>query len=151
MALTTAIFGMRIWPAYMMSGLAVIGLGLGIMTVNNFHTVSTMQATAKEADLSKIGNGRPAIVQIHDPQCSLCQTLQDQTRDILSAFEAEKFEYLVANIKTQKGSRFAVRYGVPHVTLLLFDAKGKMIQSIRGPIRTAILTSIIADHMRRHG
>ena len=81
----------------------------------------------------------------------MCRTLQGQTRDILGAYEDDKFEYLVANIKTEEGSLLAVKHGVSHVTLLLFDAKGKMIQAVRGPIRKSILSGIIAKHMRQYG
>ncbi len=125
-------------------GAAVIG-GAG------YYSVNSIQASMNEADLSRIGNGRPAVVQVHDPQCSLCRTLQSQTRDVLADFEDDRYEYLVANIKTQKGSVLASKYGVPHVTLLLFDPNGKMVQIVRGPTSTASLKNHITVHIQKYG
>ena len=89
--------------------------------------------TVNESDLSRIGQGRPAIVQIHDPQCTLCLTLQKQTRSALAAYDQDSFEFLVANINSRSGRELATRHGVPHVTLLLFDGSGKMMRVVRGP------------------
>ncbi len=127
------------------------GIAAAVVGGVGYYTVSSIQASISEADLGKIGNGRPAIVQIHDPNCGLCRTLQSQTRGVLDAFDAEKFEYLVANIKTRKGSDLAIRYSVPHVTLLLFDPNGEMVRIVRGPVSTPNLRSVIAAHLNRHG
>ncbi|MET1411854.1 hypothetical protein ABVF61_06285 [Roseibium sp. HPY-6] len=85
-----------------------------------------------EHDLTRVGNGRPTIVQIHDPQCSLCRSLQADARKALDMFEEEQLNYVVANIRTAKGKTFANRYGVPHVTLLLFDGKGDLQEVLQG-------------------
>ncbi len=114
-----------------------------------YYSLTAIQASISEADLTKIGNGKPAIVQIHDPQCALCRTLQGQTRDVLGGHDGDTFEYLVANIKTKKGSDLAVRYSVRHVTLLLFDPAGQMVGIIRGPISKSNLRGRIAAHLRR--
>ena len=86
-------------------------------------------------------------MQIHDPQCPLCLTLQRQTRSALAGYDDAGYTYLVANITTDSGYAFANQYGVSHVTLLLFDAAGKMVETVRGPIETAPLESILARHI----
>ena len=110
--------------------------GVGVFSVN------AVRATAREQDLGRIGNGIPAIVQIHDPSCSLCTELQRQTRRALRAFDEEEVGYLVANINGNDGAALAARYGVGHVTLLLFDGGGEMRQVLHGVRRE--------DELRRH-
>ena len=109
---------------------AVLLGGTGYVFANNFAN------TRHEHDLTRVGNGRPTIVQIHDPQCSLCRSLQGDTREALAMFEDGELDYVIANIRTPKGQAFANRYGVPHVTLLLFDGQGELkevLQGQRGP------------------
>jgi len=119
-----------------------------VVAVAGYFTFGYLQSAVAEADLSKIGNGKPAIVQIHDPQCPLCRKLQEQTRSVLSNYDDDKFTYLVANIKTKKGAEFAGQYGVPHVTLLLFDKSGKMVQIVRGPTNESILEGALSAHLK---
>lgn len=109
---------------------AVLLGGTGYVFANNFATMR------HEHDLTRVSNGRPTIVQIHDPQCSLCRSLQGDTREALAMFEDGQLDYVIANIRTDKGQAFANRYGVPHVTLLLFDGQGELkevLQGQRGP------------------
>ena len=117
---------------------------LPVVAIGGYFTFSYLQSAVAEADLTKVGNGKPSIVQIHDPQCGLCKTLQDQTRSALSRFDEDKYEYMVANIKTHKGAQFAGKYGVPHVTLLLFDKRGKLIQIVRGPTTESIIDGALS-------
>ena len=95
--------------------------------------VRDVQATIAEHDLSRIGNGIPTIVQIHDPQCSQCIQLQKNTRSALEGFPDNDLQFLVANIKDARGRRLATEHSVGHVTLILFDADGKRRDILRGP------------------
>ncbi|MEL6800131.1 MAG: hypothetical protein AAFO80_09655 [Pseudomonadota bacterium] len=106
-------------------GAVVLG-GAGVFSVN------AVRATISEQDLSKIGNGIPAIVQIHDPSCAMCTELQRETRKALRAFDDSEFTYLVANIHSEDGSALAARHRAQHVTLLLFDGEGQVRQVLEG-------------------
>ena len=108
------------------------GSAAAIVGVGGWYFAGKVMAGIDEADLSKLGNGRPAIVQIHDPQCTSCRALQRQTRLALDTFEDGSFEYLVANIATPEGRAFADGHGVGHVTLMLFDQNGRVHDIIRG-------------------
>ena len=108
--------------------LAVGGLGL--------FFVQHVRSSIREHDLSRVGNGTPTIVQVHDPECSLCLALQRETRQALQQFEGGQLDYVVANINSSDGRNFANRYGVPHVTLLLFDANGVHRGTLRGQRRS---------------
>jgi len=122
-------------------------IAIAVIAGGGYFAVNKVQATIAEHDLSKIGNGRPAIVQIHDPQCPVCLALQRETRDALSAFNQSDFEYLVANIRSKEGSDFANKYFVPHVTLLLFDGQGKLSKVLNGPNNSDFLKAEFANHL----
>lgn len=126
-------------------------IALPVLIGGTVFSVRSVQATICEADLTKIGKGKPSIVQIHDPNCNLCRTLQRQARKALKSFDDEAMTFLVADINTVKGGAFAARYGVPHVTLLLFDAKGEMVEVVRGPSDIESLRTIFDAHLKRYG
>jgi hypothetical protein len=126
-------------------------IALPVLGGVGFFSVRSVQATICEADLTKVGKGLPTIVQIHDPSCQLCTTLQKQTRRALKEYDPDGHTFLVANIQTAEGGAFARQHGVPHVTLLLFDARGEMKQVVRGPIASHQLEPILAAHMERYG
>ena len=46
-------------------------IGVPVVGVAGLFSVRSVQATMCEHDLTKIGKGSPAIVQIHDPTCQL--------------------------------------------------------------------------------
>jgi len=128
---------------YLRNGtVAAIVLGGG-----GFFAVSKVRATIAEQDLSKIGNGTPAIVQIHDPQCPVCIALQKEARHALLSFEDGELEYLVANIKSKEGSELANKYFVPHVTLLLFDGSGSLVKILNGSHDSDFLRKEFTAHI----
>ncbi|WP_299688029.1 hypothetical protein [uncultured Tateyamaria sp.] len=115
-------------------------LGGGIWGLSSFRTY------AAEHDLSRVGQGAPAIVQVHDPQCPTCTALQKQTRRALRDFDDCGLTYLVADIKTPEGAAFARRFNVPHVTLLLFDGAGDLKRTVRGLHDSPHLAEVFAAH-----
>jgi len=112
---------------------------IAAVCVGGWFIVQDVQATAREHDLTRIGNGVPAIVQIHDPGCSVCAALQKEARAAASGFEDDELQFLVANIKDARGSKLAADNGVPHITLLFFDGKGKRHEIMRGPNDRSVL------------
>lgn len=125
-----------------LSDFASWGVLAAAVAGGGYWAVGSVLARMGEGDLSKIGQGVAAIVQIHDPNCSMCAQLMRSTRQALSTIEDGKLEYAVANIKTTEGRNFAARYNAPHVTLLLFDARGNLVQTINGIQQSATLEPI---------
>lgn len=116
--------------------------GIGAVVLGGIGYVGTgVYAEIVEGDLSKLGNGLPTIVQIHDPQCPRCRALQKETRDALAEFEDGRLQYLVANIRNGDGKRFADKHGVGHVTLILFDGDGKARKTLVGERASGALVS----------
>ena len=107
-------------------------IGTAALGGAGWWAVSGVRAVAAEQDLTRLGDGRPAVVQVHDPQCSLCAQLQRETRKAMKCFEEEDLLFLVANIRTDQGAQFASAHGLPHVTLVLMDDGGRIQQVLQG-------------------
>ncbi|MEO0329879.1 MAG: hypothetical protein AAF217_14950 [Pseudomonadota bacterium] len=121
-------------------------LTIGIVGVGGLSTYfyQDYQANAAERDLSRIGQGFPTIVQVHDPNCSLCNELQRNTKSAISQLDSDQLQYLVADIRTTSGQAFANMHRVPHVTLLLFDANGGLKNVVRGVRKKSELLAIFS-------
>jgi len=81
-------------------------------------------------DLSIIGEGKPVVVQVHDPSCPSCRRLKGATESALETMP--DIVYRIADLTNNEGREIGQRYGVGKVTLLLFDAKGKHVHTIQG-------------------
>ncbi|MEM7240433.1 MAG: hypothetical protein AAF501_21740 [Pseudomonadota bacterium] len=123
------------------------GIGALVLGGIGYYSVTSVMATHAELDLSRVGQGTPTVVQIHDPQCRQCQMLQAEAREAMSAFDEADLTYLVANIRTASGRRLASQHGVGHVTLLLFDGRGELRDTIHGVTDSAILEAQFVRHM----
>lgn len=108
------------------------GLGAAALGGVGWWVVSGVRAVAYEQDLTRMGQGKPSIVQIHDPQCALCTELQREARQALKCFDDADLLYLVASIRTDEGAAFAASLGLPHVTLVLLDGAGDVQQVLQG-------------------
>lgn len=128
-----------------LSRTAKIVIGAGVIGGGSFFAVSAVRATAHEQDVSRIGQGVPTVVQIHDPGCSLCSALQKETRSALKGVDPTELEYVVANVKTDEGSAFAAQHRQPHVTLMLMDPEGAPVQILSGPQDRAVLRQVFRD------
>lgn len=115
------------------------GIAVAVLGGGGWFAVQDVQATMREHDLTRIGNGTPTIVQIHDPNCSMCVALQKETRAALKGFEDDQIQFLVANIRDSRGKKLASEHGVGHVTLLLFDGKGNRREIMRGTNDRSVL------------
>lgn len=127
-----------------------VALGAGALALvggGGWHLVSDVQAGVQETDLSRIGNGVPAVVQVHDPQCPSCLALQRQTRDAMKAFGPDELQYIVARLDTAEGRRLANRHGVGKVTLLLMDGSGRKRRTMTGESTSAALKAAFRLHL----
>ena len=114
-------------------------VGVAALGGGGWYFVSSVHASIVEQDLTRIGNGIPTVVQIHDPQCPRCRALQREARAAISALDGGTIQYLVANIRQSEGRAFAAEQGVGHVTLLLFDGAGERRDVLVGEASAEIL------------
>jgi hypothetical protein len=130
-------------------GFGVLGLaGFGGAGYAGYGMVQRHQA---EHDLSRIGQGKPAVVQVHDPNCPTCTALQRETRRAMAQFGECDLIYLVADINQAAGQVFARRHNVPHVTLVLLDGQGRAVEVLSGMRSRAELRPLLAAHVESYG
>lgn len=129
-----------------LTGTAKLLIGVAVVGGGSVFAVTAVRATAHEQDISRVGQGVPTVVQIHDPNCALCTALQKETRKALKGFDASELDYVVANVKTDEGGAFAARHGQPHVTLMLMDPDGRPVRILNGPQDSGDLRQIFAAH-----
>ncbi|MDW3222740.1 MAG: hypothetical protein R8G34_07580 [Paracoccaceae bacterium] len=121
-------------------------IALGAVAGGGYVAMGSFRAYAAEHDLSRVGQGKPVVVQVHDPQCPTCTALQKQARKALKGFGECDLVYLIADITTPEGRTFAVRHGVGNVTLLLFDGSGGLHQTVEGMRSSDQLDVIFKAH-----
>ncbi|MEM1160023.1 MAG: thioredoxin family protein [Pseudomonadota bacterium] len=144
-------------PQKKMSRREILGLakfaavGGAIVLGGGYYFVSGVMAGIAESDLSKLGNGLPTIVQVHDPGCPSCRALQNETRDALEDFDDTSLQYLVANLASPEGREFGNKYAAGRVTLLLFDGEGRLRDRIQGRTSKEVLSARFRQHLRVSG
>lgn len=123
--------------------------GAAVLVAGGAGTAFAVDFMSKleEQDLSAIGNGTPAVVQIHDPACPDCALLQRAARKALRSFDGAALNYRVAYLNTEEGSRFSGAQGLSRVTLALFDGAGERVHTIQGVRDAAFLRESIALHL----
>lgn len=112
--------------------LSWIGLGVGVAGSGVFLGARSVRARMAEADLSRIGQGVPTVVQVHDPTCPSCAALQKQARRAMRDFDDDELIFLVADQTTVNGRAFAQEYGATHITLVLLDGQGSYVGTLQG-------------------
>ncbi|MCP4767260.1 MAG: hypothetical protein GY875_13415 [Gammaproteobacteria bacterium] len=101
-------------------------------------------------DLSVIGKGVPAVVQIHDPDCPLCNQLRRNANAAAKRF-GERLLYRIADISTSRGRQLQRRHDVPNVTLLLFDGDGELRKVLNGVKSDDVLYRAFDRHLQWWG
>ena len=105
--------------------------------------------TRTRHDLSVLGAGTPVVVQVHDPSCRLCRRLMANTLAALG--ERDDVLYRVADLTDREGAAFGARYGVGKVTLLLFDGRGRHVDTVQGVTPPEALAERFAARFRLPG
>ena len=121
-------------------GVVLVG-GIG------FWGVQTVLASVAERDLTDVGQGLPAIVQVHDTQCQPCIALQREARAALKDVSQDDLLYRVADLNSDNGIAFASRYAANYTTLLFFDIDGALVQRLVGPNDRETLTRAFTAHI----
>ncbi len=130
---------------------AIYSLGIAGLAGGGWYFGNTMMVEAKEADLSKLGNGIPTVVQIHDPSCPTCNALRCEAREAANRFDEGDLQFLIANLTQTDGRALANRHNVGKITLLFFDGKGEKQTSLVGMETADNLEPIFARHVARFG
>jgi hypothetical protein len=81
-----------------------------------------------DTDLSRLGEGRPAAVIIHDHNTVDSIVLMQHLDELRAEYEPALL-LLLADFHRPDGRAFAERYDLPRASLTLFDARGEQVQT----------------------
>ena len=126
---------------------ATYALGALVLGGGTWWATTLVQSDLHEQDLTRLGDGVPAIVQVHDSNCAPCIDLQRETRAALEDFDAGEITYLVASLGTTPGQVFASQHGASYATLLFFDRDGGLVNRLRGPSNREALRELFRRHI----
>ncbi|MEX2443025.1 MAG: hypothetical protein WD492_05445 [Alkalispirochaeta sp.] len=130
-----------------MVGVVVALLGVG--------AVATVIAVAngedrRARDLSLVGTGVPAVVQVHDITCPVCTELRANVESIEGEFSDDELVIRVADIATDEGLTFARQHtSNRRVTLLFLDGDGDLVDEQVGLRSPQELREVFVEHSRR--
>ena len=103
--------------------------------------------TKTEHDLTVVGQGKPAVVQIHNTTCPVCRRLKSALSAALG--DRTDVQYRIADMGKPAGRAMAEKYNTPQTTLLFFDAEGQQRHSHTGLLDadeiTAMTDSFLED------
>lgn len=106
-------------------------LAVIVLTVGTIVLAQQLQARSFR-DLSVVGSGTPAVVQVHDRTCPVCTSLLNTVRQVSREFDDDELHVRVAELHTDVGAAFALRHNAGRVTLLLFDGDGNLVDRQSG-------------------
>lgn len=115
----------RLLMALSIVALTAVAAGAGITLFNR-------RAEAVR-DISAVGQGVPAVVQVHDNTCPICTELRSTVARIEGEFADDNLLIRVADIHTDEGLAFAARYtSARRATLLFIDGRGNLVAEQSG-------------------
>ena len=94
-------------------------------------------------DLSRIGKGKAAIVLIRDKNAVPALDLMEVMNDIRDQYSG-RVEFLLTDFDTPEGREFIAANHAASVTLVLFDAEGKLVNVLYPPQTAASVRQEIA-------
>lgn len=109
------------WMNWMVAGFIVASLVGAILLLPGSYS----------SDLSRIGNGTHAVVLVHDTGLAPSIDLMHAVDELRPEFE-DRMQFLVADVRSEAGKRFAGDHGVGAVTLILFDTSGRTLDMLHG-------------------
>ena len=109
-------------------------VAVAVLVVAGIGAFSYADRLSREAarDLSTIGTGTPAVVQVHDPTCPICTELRNSVRSVEDDFDDSELLIRVADLTTEEGFAFATEYQSQSITLVFLDGDGDRVTSVSG-------------------
>lgn len=99
-------------------------------------------------DLSQVGTGVPAVVQVHDFTCPVCTELRETVDGIQGEFDDSELMIRIADVFREDGLAFAARYtNARRATLLFIDGNGELAFERSGETSAAVLRDLFERHM----
>lgn len=103
---------------------------------------------AYPTDLTRIGQGRPAVVLAHDANHTGGFAAME-LMNVVRGDHAGQVEFLVAHLGLADGQAFASRHGARDGTVLLFDGRGQRVGAVDQPQTAGELRQAMASAFGR--
>ncbi|MBL7000981.1 MAG: hypothetical protein ISR73_14035 [Gammaproteobacteria bacterium] len=100
--------------------------------------VSQLPSVSYSTDLTRVGNGRPALVLAYDINSTGGMDVM-KIMDTLRDDYIDRVEFLIADLGTPQGNQFAKRHNSINGTVMLYSAKGTYVRTIHLPPNTETL------------
>ena len=86
-------------------------------------------------DLSQLGEGVPAVVQVWDITCPICNQNKTNVERIDQDYSDDELLVRYVDMRTEEAVRFARRYTQnSRQTMLFFDGAGELTNIVTGPL-----------------
>lgn len=105
---------------------------------------SQLPRGAYPTDLSRVGAGKPALVLAHDANFAAGMAVMELMNVIRDDYAGE-VEFLVAHLGMQDGQAFARRHAAGDGSVLLFSAKGELVDTLHQPQTADALREALAQ------
>ncbi|MBX2870250.1 MAG: thioredoxin family protein [Acidiferrobacterales bacterium] len=125
-------------------------VGALVLALGSAAAISAYKKNWAEAhDLSVIGQGIPAIIQVHDPKCPKCKKLMENTKVALRDYD-DKFVFKIADITTGAGRSLQRDHDARIISLLIFNGRGELKRRISGVKDPDVLDIEFDDFLKRY-
>ena len=125
------------WLIYML----IVGGGIALIW-------SQLPRGPYSTDLTRIGQGQPALVLAYDINSMGGMAVMAMMDDLRGEY-AERVAFLVAPLGAPNGQAFAERFGAINGTVVLFSAKGTAVGTVHLPANTAELQKALEGLLAR--
>lgn len=101
-----------------------------------------------DMDLTNIGNGKPALVFVYDPNLSV-SAIQTAEMNKIRDEKKERIQFLVADIGRPEAQRLMAQNQVGPATLLIFSGNGQLLKVERSLVEADALARMINTTLPR--
>lgn len=106
-----------------------------------------------DINLSKVGQGQPALVFVYDSNLTASAPQAKQINAARSAIQnnpaAGDMHFLMAKIGRPDAEAFMQKYNVRAIDFILLDGKGKPLQVARGPLSAQQIQALVTPLLTR--
>jgi thioredoxin-like negative regulator of GroEL len=111
----------RAWPKLLAIGVIFLAIAIAIWNLPQGYST----------DLTLIGKGKPALVQVFDPNQVHSLELMETVNGLRGEY-AGKVEFLIADLNREPGRAFAEQQGAKPPALILFASNGVKVTTLSG-------------------
>lgn len=127
----------RVWPKLLAIVIIVIAITIAIWNLPQGYNT----------DLTLIGKGKPAAVQVFDSNSSPSLELMDAVNHVRGDYKG-RVEFLLADLNSDAGRSFAATQGVAPPALILFGPDGTRLAAVGAKQDADSLKKLFTDTFR---